>query len=671
MYYSDEIIDQVRSATDIVSVIGQSVRLKKAGRRYVGLCPFHNEKTPSFSVDPERQMFYCFGCHKGGNVFTFLQEHDNMTFPEAVESLAGRAGITLPEQKYSPGEKKMRDEKMQLLDLNKVAATWFFMQLRKPQGRQGLAYLRQRKLSDATIQSFGLGFAPAASTSLYQYLKTRGYQDDLIRRSGLMNVDETRGRMYDRFRDRVIFPILDTQNRVIGFGGRVMTDEKPKYLNSPESIIFDKSRNLYGYNVARRTHAGRLILCEGYMDVIAMHQAGFTYAVASLGTALTRQHCEIIRRFTKDVILSYDSDQAGTNAKMRAIPMLRRAGITPTILHLEPYKDPDEFIKAEGKDAFQDRIDKSENAFLFETSVLQRSFRMDDPDQAADFFDAVALLIASIDDVFKRKGYVKMAAQQYGIDQRDLSDRVLKKLEAGQLDERYAAAAGTTGRRAGAESRIPGAGDRGFAAGSFMSGTASGQDHMQADMPQDYYGPEEEYGYPDIPHDFDEPRTDVYEHPSGDIYQIPKTAVRRNSEGSAAEQGTEMSRRLLLSYIAKYPSIYVDVKQYIGVNAYGDGLAGNVAKIIYRQMDDNGKVDEAAAVSRFEEPEKQAAVTEIFHTMDMAAGDAGRIKAIRETVRKVYEAAPPDKGDTRSEMMKMIDRKKTLEKIRTMQVHLS
>ena len=317
--------------TDTLSVghrQGISVRLKKAGRRYVGLCPFHNEKTPSFSVDPDRQMYYCFGCHKGGNVFTFLEEHDNMTFQEAVQTLAGQAGISLPEQSYRPGEKKARDEKMQILELNKVAATWFFKELHSPDGREGLSYLRGRKLTDETIQRFGLGFAPADSSSLYNYLKGRGFSDELIRMSGLMNLDELRGRMYDRFRNRVIFPILDTQNRVIGFGGRVMGDAKPKYLNSPESAVFDKSRNLY-----RRTRAGKLILCEGYMDVIAMHQAGFTYAVASLGTALTWQHCEIIRRFTKDVILSYDSDQAGTNAKMRAIPMLRKAGITPVILH--------------------------------------------------------------------------------------------------------------------------------------------------------------------------------------------------------------------------------------------------------------------------------------------------------------------------------------------------
>jgi len=721
LYYSDEIIDKVRDASDIVSIIGQSVRLKKAGRRYVGLCPFHNEKTPSFSVDPDRQMFYCFGCHKGGNVFTFLQEHDNMTFPEAVQTLADRAGIRLPERQYTPGQKKARDEKMQLLDLNKTAATWFFMQLHQPAGREGLAYLRNRKLTDQTIQSFGLGFAPADSTSLLRYLREKGNSDELIRKSGLMNVDETRGRMYDRFRNRVIFPILDVQNRVIGFGGRVMTDAKPKYLNSPESTIFDKSRNLYGYHVARRTHAGKLILCEGYMDVIAMHQAGFNYAVASLGTALTQQHCEIIRRFTKDVILSYDSDQAGTNAKMRAIPMLRRVGITPTILHLEPHKDPDEFIKAEGKDAFQDRLDHAENAFLFETGIIQKNYRMSDPDEAAEFFDAVALLIASMDDVFKRKGYVKMAAEQYGIDERDLSDRVVKKMEAGQKDDRYraadtgarygrsstgfsgkgsgagagafgasgAGASGSSGAGASGSSGAGGSGsssagasgagavgtDQNYGASGRQSFDANDEADLQAYLAQeqgeaDYY--EEPVSEDDYSGYYEQPRADFYEDPStGDFYQIPKTATRRSKEGSVSEQGLEMSRRLLLSYIARYPSIFVDVKRYLSVDAFGTGLAGTAAGIIYEQMEKSGKVDEAAVVSRFEEPEDQAKAAEIFHTMDMASGDTDRAKAIRETVRKVYEAASPAPDDTRSEFARRIEKKKKVEEIRRMKVNLS
>ena len=668
MYYSDEIIDKVRDATDIVSVIGSGVRLKKAGRRYVGLCPFHNEKTPSFSVDPDRQMYYCFGCHKGGNVFTYLQEHDNMTFPEAVQTLADRAGIRLPEKEMRPGEKKLRDEKLQILELNKVAATWFFMPLHSPQGREGLAYLKKRKLTDETIKRFGLGFAPQDSMSLYNYLKQRNYSDDLIRKSGLMNMDEMRGRMYDRFRNRVIFPILDAQNRVIGFGGRVMSDAKPKYLNSPESVVFDKSRNLYGYNVARRTRTGKLILCEGYMDVIAMHQAGFSYAVASLGTALTRQHCEIIRRFTKDVILSYDSDQAGTNAKMRAIPMLRYAGITPTILHLEPYKDPDEFIRAEGRDAFQERLDQAENAFLFETSVIRKKYRMDDPDQAADFCDAVALLIASMDDVFKRKGYLKMAAEQYGIEERDLADRVRDKLEAGLVDDRYSAARSGAGygrtaafRRAAEEKASGEEGD-----------PSGGNEPPQRDDPASgFYGEgpvtgDEYTGY------YERPEADYYEDPStGDMYQIPKTASRRGREGSVIEQGTETSRRLLLSYIARYPSIFDDVKQYIGVHAYGDGLAGQLAEILYGQMEKSGRIDEAAAIARFEDPDTQGKVAEVFHTMDMAPGSAERIKAIRETVRKVCEAAPPDPEEGGSVMMQTIARKKKLDRIAAMQVHLS
>ena len=652
LYYSDEVIDKVRDATDIVRLIGASVRLKKAGRRYVGLCPFHNEKTPSFSVDPDRQMYYCFGCHKGGNVFTFLEEHDNMTFQEAVQTLAGQAGISLPEQSYRPGEKKARDEKMQILELNKVAATWFFKELHSPEGREGLSYLRGRKLTDETIQRFGLGFAPADSSSLYNYLKERGFSDKLIRMSGLMNLDELRGRMYDRFRNRVIFPILDTQNRVIGFGGRVMGDAKPKYLNSPESAVFDKSRNLYGYNVARRTRAGKLILCEGYMDVIAMHQAGFTYAVASLGTALTWQHCEIIRRFTKDVILSYDSDQAGTNAKMRAIPMLRKAGITPVILHLEPYKDPDEFIKAEGQEAFQKRLDQAENAFLFEAGVMQKRFRMDDPDGAADFYDALATLIASMDDVFKRKGYVRLAAEQYGIEETDLTDRVRAKLEKGIVDERYLSAA------------------RGGSSYNRDYGTEARPDEDSsgaAEASRETTGVED-----DGPSYEDRPVPDYYEDLStGDYYQIPRPATRRGSEGSVGDQSLEMSRRLLLSYIARYPSIADDIKPYIGKDGYGNGLAGSVAEILYSQLEEHQKADEAAVIARFEDTQTQARVAELFHTMDMAANDSERVKAIRETVRKVYEASPISREEGANEMAKAVTRKQKLNQIRTLEVHLS
>ena len=289
MYYSDEIIEEVRSRNDIVDVISQYVRLQKKGSSYFGLCPFHNEKSPSFSVSRDKQMYYCFGCGAGGNVFTFIMEYENYTFLEALRFLAERAGIELPEEEYSKEAKERADLRVTLLEMNKLAAKYFYAQLKSPGGKVGYEYLRKRQLSEETITAFGLGYSNKYSDDLYRYLKTKGYSDELIVKAGLANVDEKQG-IYDKFWNRVMFPIMDANNRVIGFGGRVMGDGKPKYLNSPETLIFDKSRNLYGLHRARTSRKSYFLICEGYMDVISLHQAGFTNAVASLGTALTSGH---------------------------------------------------------------------------------------------------------------------------------------------------------------------------------------------------------------------------------------------------------------------------------------------------------------------------------------------------------------------------------------------
>ncbi len=359
MYYSDEIVEEVRMKNDIVDVISDYVKLQKKGSSYFGLCPFHNEKSPSFSVSPGKQMYYCFGCGAGGNVFTFIMEYENYTFVEALKYLAQRAGVTLPEAEYSKEAKAAADLRTTLLEIQKKAAAFYYYQLRQDTGKQGMAYLKGRELSDETIHKFGLGCSPRYSGALYQYLKNKGYSDAHLKESGLFNVDERRG-MQDKFWNRVMFPIMDVNNRVIGFGGRVMGDAKPKYLNSPETKIFDKSRNLYGLNIARTSRKPYLIVCEGYMDVISMHQAGFTNAVASLGTALTSGHASLMSRYTKEVLLTYDSDEAGQKAALRGIPILKAAGIRPRVVNLAPYKDPDEFIKAEGKEAFEKRLEEAE-----------------------------------------------------------------------------------------------------------------------------------------------------------------------------------------------------------------------------------------------------------------------------------------------------------------------
>lgn len=414
MFYPEELVEEVRERNDIVDVISGYVKLQRKGSSYFGLCPFHNEKSPSFSVSPGKQMYYCFGCGAGGNVFTFLMEYENYTFPEAMKILAERAGVALPEREYSQEERKQQDLRTQILELNKMAAKYFYYQLRSENGKQAMDYLKGRQLTDETIKSFGLGFANKYNNDLYRYMKQKGVSDELLKESGLMNVDEKQG-MYDKFWNRVIFPIMDANSRVIGFGGRVMGDGKPKYLNSPETKVFDKSRNLYGLNVARTSRKKNLLVCEGYMDVISLHQAGFKNAVASLGTALTTQHAGLLKRYTDEVILTYDSDEAGTRAALRAIPIVKAAGLSARVLHMDPYKDPDEFIKALGADAFQKRIDEAENSFLFEISVIEREYDMKDPEGKTAFYHAVAEKLMEFEVELERENYIEAVAARYHI----------------------------------------------------------------------------------------------------------------------------------------------------------------------------------------------------------------------------------------------------------------
>ena len=418
-YFSDEIIEEVRSRNDIVDVISQYVRLQKKGSTYFGLCPFHNEKTGSFSVSPNKQMYYCFGCGAGGNVFTFLMQYENYTFGEAMEVLAERAGVELPKQEYSAAQRAEADKRAQLLEINKEAAKYFYMLLRNDRGKNALAYFKKRELSEETMKKFGLGYSDQYSDDLYRYLRKKGYDDAILKESGLVTIDEKRGG-YDKFWNRAMFPIMDVHNKVIGFGGRVMGDGEPKYLNSPETKIFDKSRNLYGLNFARSTKKPQLLLCEGYMDVIALHQAGFDNAVASLGTALTSGHANLLKRYTKDVYLTHDSDGAGVKAALRAIPILKEVGITAKIVNMKPYKDPDEFIKALGAEAYQERIDAAENSFLFEIRILEQQYDMHDPESKTEFYNEVAKKLCGFTEKLERDNYIDAVASRYMIGVEDL-----------------------------------------------------------------------------------------------------------------------------------------------------------------------------------------------------------------------------------------------------------
>ncbi len=418
MFYPDDVIEEVRNRNDIVDIVSQYVNLKKKGANYFGLCPFHNEKSPSFSVSPGKQMYYCFGCGAGGNVISFVMDYENYSFVEAVKMLADRAGITLPEVEYSKEAREQASLKNMLLEINKLAANYFYYQLKQPSGKTGYDYFRNRGLSDETIRHFGLGFANKTPDDLYRFMRSKGYSDAILKETGLFFIEERGAR--DKFWNRVMFPIMDVNNRVIGFGGRVMGSGEPKYLNSPETKLFDKSRNLYGLNFARTSRAGYMLICEGYMDVIAMQQAGFTNAVASLGTAFTSQHALLLKRYTDQAILTYDSDGAGVKAALRAIPILKEVGMSVRVLNMKPYKDPDEFIKNLGKEEFQKRIDGAVNSFMFEISVIRSGYSMQDPEQKTAFYNDIAKKLLEFPEKLERDNYTEAVAREYMIPPDDL-----------------------------------------------------------------------------------------------------------------------------------------------------------------------------------------------------------------------------------------------------------
>ena len=414
MYYPEELVEEVRAKNDIVDVISGYVRMQKKGANHWGCCPFHNEKTPSFAVNGAKQMYHCFGCGVGGNVFTFVMNYENFSFQEAIKMLADRAGVNLPELEYTEEMKQKENKRAKLMEINKEAAKFFFYQLRSTGGEIGNHYFKKRELSDETMKKFGLGYSGKSGKYLVQYLKQKGFEDKLIIEAGLATFSERTG-LSSQFWNRVMFPISDIHGRVIGFGGRVMGEGEPKYLNSPETPVFDKRRNLYGLNFARTSRAGNMIICEGYMDVIAMHQAGFTQAVASLGTAFTAEQANLLKRYTENVLIAYDSDGAGTKAALRAIGLLKEAGLTGKVINMQPFKDPDEFIKNKGKEAFQERIDNAENSFFFEVRILERDFDLKDPEAKTKFYREIAKKLCNFADDVERENYLEAIADKYHI----------------------------------------------------------------------------------------------------------------------------------------------------------------------------------------------------------------------------------------------------------------
>ncbi|MCD8127643.1 MAG: DNA primase, partial [Clostridiales bacterium] len=412
MAIPEAFLEELNERVDLVDVASGYTTLQKKGNRYWGCCPFHSEKTPSFSITPEKQMYYCFGCHKGGHLINFVMEAEGVGFVDAVGILAQRAGMPMPEDNGDRGEAKKRER---LLSLNKEAARYFHANLTGPQGQQGQDYFARRGLSRRTVTNFGLGYSLPEWDGLIRAMTELGYSKLELLDAGLA-VQSKKGGVYDRFRGRVVFPIIDLRGNVIGFGGRVLDDSTPKYLNSPDTVIYNKSKNLFALNLAKKSKAGYLILTEGYMDTIALHQGGFDCAVASLGTSLTENHARLLAKYTKEVVISYDGDQAGINAAQRAIGLLNKTGVSVRVLRVTGAKDPDEYIKKYGHNAFQRLIDGAAGQVPYRIGQIQQKYDLTADDQKVQYLQEAADLLARLSSPVEREIYGAQAAEAAGID---------------------------------------------------------------------------------------------------------------------------------------------------------------------------------------------------------------------------------------------------------------
>ena len=411
MPFPQPFLDALVERNPIEEVVGQYVTLTRKGSNLFGLCPFHSEKTGSFSVAPEKGIYYCFGCHKGGGVINFIMEIESLSYPDAVRFLAKRAGLEVPEDEEYRAQYKRTER---LYALCKDAARWFRKQLLADAGREARDYIVKRGLSTQTVNRFGLGFSPNEWSALMDAMQKQGYTQKELLDAGLA-VNGKKGGVYDRFRNRLMFPIIDIRGNVIGFGGRVMDDSTPKYLNSPETEIFNKRKNLFALNIAKKSKQGRMILTEGYMDAISLHQYGFDCAVASLGTSLTEEHAAILAKYVPEVVLTYDGDEAGQNATRRAIPMLEKTGIQVRVLRMQGAKDPDEFLKKYGAQRFEVLLDSCQNQAEYRLDSLRRKFDLTLDEQRVEFLSQAAALIASFPNAVQREIYGRRAAEAAGI----------------------------------------------------------------------------------------------------------------------------------------------------------------------------------------------------------------------------------------------------------------
>ena len=415
MAFPAAFIDELVNRNPIEDVVGQYVSLRRSGSNLFGLCPFHGEKTASFSVAPDKGMYYCFGCHKGGGVINFQMEVEGLSYPDAVRALAKRVGMEVPEDEQYQSRYRQQER---LWALHKEAARFYHSKLMAPEGKDALQYALGRGMPKSVLINFGIGYAPDTWTSLVDTLRKKGYSDEELRESGLVTISKKNGNLFDRFRDRLMFPIIDVRGNVIGFGGRIMNNKDPnaaKYLNSPETMIFNKRKNLFALNLAKKTKLPYMILVEGYMDAIALHQYGFDCAVASLGTALTEDGAALLSRYTDQVVLIYDGDNAGQNATKRAIPILEKAGLQVKVLQMRDAKDPDEFLKKFGADRFKLLLEESSNRVEYQLNAIRRKYDLREDEQRVKFVQEAAELICTLGSPVQREVYGGRAAEAAGI----------------------------------------------------------------------------------------------------------------------------------------------------------------------------------------------------------------------------------------------------------------
>ncbi len=574
--YSEEDIDEVRSRNDIVDVVSSYIQLKRKGSNYFGLCPFHSEKSPSFCVNQAKQMYYCFGCHKGGNVFTFLMDYNQSSFPEAVEELADKCGYNLPKQELTVEQKKRQTKKTRLSYLYKDAANYYYSKLHSNVGEVGMHYFRDvRCLDKETMRDFALGFADGKWDSAYRFLRDKGYDDELLKDSGLVVFDEKKGPR-DYFINRVMFPIVNERGEPVGLGGRVLDNSKPKYLNSRENELFLKRKTIYGYNIARRTRRDMYILCEGYMDVIALHGAGFDNAIAALGTAFTKDHALKLKNSGKKIYICFDSDTAGVDAALRAIGMLRLLDVDCKVITMGQYKDPDEFIKAEGSEAFEDRIKNAENSFIFAIDKRREDFDKDDPEENNRFFRNMAGRIALLKTDIERENYIVVLSERYGVKSDSLREliRDVSKNEREMSivrDELY----------------------KGFSEDDLRDNSSNAK--------EDIRGP-----------------------------------GKRIDTKKKSDEGLRETEGILLTWLFEEPRLYPVISKYVSADDFQEGIYREIASDMFKAYDSGGEFDPAQIMCNFEDNEAHNAIAKMLHTkIEGIETDRDKEVLLRETLIKL------------------------------------